>query len=201
VITSRRARIRSARLARRARGFTLIEVLVAITILVILGALVAPRFGTVRRGEGMLAGDQVEGLVRMWAYRSAMSTQQVGIWRNGETGFISLRVRDINLDNPDEGSLWREDRLSLPVRLPETVEIVDVTSNGEQLDPNDWFVQTNPDRSRPRLSITLRDYAQAETTISIEPYSIETIRNDPGQQVVGRRPVDLDREGQERSRW
>ncbi len=173
----------------------------AITILVILGALVAPRFGTVRRGEGMLAGDQVEGLVRMWAYRSAMSTQQVGIWRNGETGFISLRVRDINLDNPDEGSLWREDRLSLPVRLPETVEIVDVTSNGEQLDPNDWFVQTNPDRSRPRLSITLRDYAQAETTISIEPYSIETIRNDPGQQVVGRRPVDLDREGQERSRW
>jgi len=174
---------------------------VAITIVVILGALVAPRFGTVRRGEGMLAGDQIEGLVRMWAYRSSMSTQQVGIWRNGETGFISLRVRDINLDNPDEGSLWREDRLSLPVRLPDTVEIVDVTSNGDQLDPNDWFVQTNPDRSRPRLSITLRDYAQVETTISIEPYSIATIRSDAGQQSAGRRPVDLDREGMERSPW
>jgi prepilin-type N-terminal cleavage/methylation domain-containing protein len=185
----------------RGRGFTLVEVLVAVAILAILAAIIAPRFGTVRRGEGVLAGDQLEDLVRMWAFRASMGTQQVGIWRSPETGYIFLSVREGDPNDPEAAPIWNEDRTTMPVRLPESVEVIDVQIDGESQPLDSWFVRTNPDRTRPRFSITYRDSSNRETTIAIEPYSIAPIRTDPDRSIAIRQPVDLDREGLERSPW
>ena len=89
----------------------------------------------------------------------------------------------------------------MPVRLPESVEVIDVQIDGESQPLDSWFVRTNPDRTRPRFSITYRDSSNRETTIAIEPYSIAPIRTDPDRSIAIRQPVDLDREGLERSPW
>ncbi len=197
----RSVRTRHPRLDRHGNGFTLIEVIVAIAIIAVLAAFIAPRFGSVRRGEGVLAGDRIQDLMRMWAFRSSIGSQQVGISRNPESKFLTLWVRDTDPNDPEQGPLWREDRLSMPARLPDSVEIIEVAIDGERQDVNNWFVQTNPDRSRPRFSITLRDSGQRLTTVSVEPYSIATIRVDDEHPIAVRQPIDLDAEGQERVAW
>jgi prepilin-type N-terminal cleavage/methylation domain-containing protein len=189
---------------RSRRGFSLVEILVAMTILVILAAIVVPRFGSARRTDALLAGDQIEDVLRMWAFRSSVGTQQVGVWRNPETGLLTIMVRDYAPDaDPAAGDVpeWIPDFLSNPVRLPETVEIVEVQINYEVQDPLDFFVQTNPDRTRPQFLIRLRDSSEGETVVSIEPYSNAPIRVDAGRTPAVRMPVDLDAEGEENSPW
>lgn len=187
-----------------ARGFSLVEVLVAMTILVVLAAVVVPRFGSARRGEAMLAGDQIEDVLRMWAFRSSIGTQQVGIWRNPENGRITIMVRDYAPGaDPEAGDLpeWLQDPLSNAVRLPDSVEIVDVQIDYESQNVFDWFVQTNPDRSRPQFLISLRDSSDAITTVSLEPYSNAPSRVDAENTMPVRQPIDLDAEGEERMPW
>ncbi len=192
------------RRAKFARGFSLVEVLVAMTILVVLAAVIVPRFGAVRRSEAMLAGDQIEDVLRMWAFRSSIGTQQVGIWRRPDTGLITIMVRDYpEGSDPAAGDApqWDQDHLSNAVRLPSSVEIVDVQINHESQNVTDWFVQTNPDRSRPHFLITLRDSSEAMTTVSIEPYSNAPSRLDAENSAPIRQPIDLDAEGEERMPW
>jgi prepilin-type N-terminal cleavage/methylation domain-containing protein len=189
---------------RKRSGFSLVEILVAMTILVILAAVVVPRFSSARRTEALLGGDQIEDLMRMWAFRSSVGTQQVGIWRNPESGLISIMVRDYAPGaDPAAGDVpeWIPDFLSNPVRLPETVEIVEVQINYEIAEPTDFFVQTNPDRTRPQFLIRLRDSSDGETLVSIEPYSNAPIRVNAGGTPGVRVPVDLDAEGEENSPW
>jgi prepilin-type N-terminal cleavage/methylation domain-containing protein len=186
------------------RGFSLVEILVAMTILVILAAVIVPRFGAARRSEAMLAGDQVEDLLRMWAFRSSIGTQQVGIWRNPESGLITIMVRDYAPGaDPAAGDVpqWAPDILSNAVRLPASVEIVDVQIDHESQNVTDWFVQTNPDRSRPQFLVSIRDSADAITTVSIEPYSNAPSRFDSEHTMPVRQPIDLDAEGEERMPW
>ena len=187
---------------RGARGFSLIEVLVAMVILVILASIVAPRFGAARRSESMLAGDQIEDLLRMWAYRSSIGTQQVGIWQKPD-GFIAIQVRDTEGWEPTSGDVapWIDDRLSNAVRLPSSVEIIEVQQNYEVQPLGEWFIQTNPDRSRPQVSISLRDSSNAVTVVSLEPYSNAPVRYDANTPAAIRQPIDLDAEGEETVSW
>lgn len=188
---------------RVARGFSLIEVLVAAVILGILIAIAVPRFATAKRSEAMLAGDQVEDLLRMWAYRASIGTQQVGIWQMPENGFISIMVRDTENWDPTSGEIapWVQDHLSNPVRLPGSVEIVEVQQNYEVQPLGEWFVQTNPDRSRPQVSITLRDETNQIIVVSIEPYSNAPTRINGNTGAAVRQPVDLDAEGEDTTTW
>lgn len=188
---------------RVARGFSLIEVIVAIVILLILTALVAPRFGAARRSEAMLAGDQIEDLLRMWAYRSSIGTQQVGLWQMPENGMISIMVRDTEGWDPSSGEIaqWIQDPLSNPVRLPPSVEIVEVQQDNEAQPLGEWFIRTNPDRSRPQVSISLRDSNNVTTIVSLEPYSNAPSRTDSEHPAAVRQPIDLDDAGEETTPW
>lgn len=172
-------------------------------ILGILLAIVTPRFGTAKKSEAMLAGDQVEDLLRMWAYRASIGTQQVGIWQMPENGYISIMVRDTENWDSTSGDIapWMQDRLSNPVRLPHSVEIVEVQQNYEVQPLDEWFIQTNPDRSRPQVSITLRDETNQVTVVSIEPYSNAPVRINGNNAAAVRRPIDLDAEGEDTTTW
>lgn len=172
-------------------------------ILVILTALVVPKFGAARRSESMLAGDQIEDLLRMWAYRSSIGTQQVGIWQMPESGLITIMVRDTENWDPTSGDVapWIQDRLSNPVRLPQSVEIVEIQQDYAIQPLGEWFIQTNPDRSRPQVSISLRDSNNTITTVSLEPYSNAPSRFEAGGTAAVRLPIDLDAEGEEAVAW
>jgi prepilin-type N-terminal cleavage/methylation domain-containing protein len=184
----------------RRRGFTLVEALVVVTILAVLAAVLVPRLTGIRRSEGKLTADQMEDFLRMWAYRNTIGTQQVGIWMNPDFGYISLAVRDIDPANPQEPPRWREDRLSMPFRLSAEVSITDVLVDGEAQDPRGWFVQSNPDGTRPRVEIAM-DGPMGPTRFILEPYSGTPQRIDDRNRISPRVPFDLDAEGQERTAW
>jgi prepilin-type N-terminal cleavage/methylation domain-containing protein len=185
------------------RGFTLIELLVVMVILAIIVAFAVPRLTSVQRSEGRLAVDQVEDLMRMWAYRNSVMTQQVGIWRQ-ETGVIVLVIRDIDPSDPDAGPVWQNDRLSSEVTLPSSAEILTVVIDGEPQDPRQWFVQSNADGTRPRLEIEMKVPAGVSQLV-LAPYSSGVGRLDQaGVDSNGggiRQPIDLDSEGEERMPW
>lgn len=190
------------RAARRRRAaFTLVEALIVVAILAILAAIVVPRFAAVRRSEDRLAADRVEDLMRMWAFRNSVMTQQVGIWRNPDNGLVMLMIRDIDPLRPDEPPVWQMDRLSSEFALPDSTSFVEVLIDGEPQDPAEWFVQSNADGSRPRFEVAL-DGPSGVTRLWIEPFTNGVRRLDPSaREAAVRVPLDLDREIGERTPW
>lgn len=182
------------------RGFTLVEAIVVVAILAIIVAFIAPRVSTVRRTEGRYAVDQIADLLRMWSYRNSMMTQQVGIWCDPERDEVRLMIRDIDPQRPDDGPVWQEDRLSMPVRLPDDVWFSEVYIDGTAHSTTDWFVQSNADGSRPRFELAISS-GNDVTRLLVEPYSTAVARSDDASGGSTRQRVDLDREGARDLPW
>jgi len=178
----------------------LVEAIVVIAILAVIAAFIAPKFTTVRQTEARLAVDEVADLMRMWAYRNSVMSQQVGIWRSPETGVLRLMIRDIDARRPDDGPIWQEDRLSMPVTLPAQAELTEVYIDGESRNLGDWFVQSNADGSRPRLELAIKT-GTSVIRLLVEPYSNSIVRSDDRSGGLARHPVDLDSEGEDRVSW
>lgn len=186
---------------RAAAGFTLVEVVLVIAVLAIMAGFIVPRMGAVKRSEAQLAADEIEDLLRMFAYRHSIMTQQVGIWRRPDDGSIVLMIRDIDPARDDDERIWQEDRLGNAVTLPAEVDIVEVRRDDEWLDPRAFFVQTAPDGSRPRVEIRLLG-PTGEFTLGLDAHASAPRRTSPGgRNEEVRESVDLDSEGMERLPW
>ncbi|NBQ15343.1 MAG: prepilin-type N-terminal cleavage/methylation domain-containing protein, partial [Proteobacteria bacterium] len=64
-------------------GFTLIELIVVIVVLAIASVAIVPKFTGTARQEADNAVDQVAEIMRLFAYRQSLGSQQVAIWRDG----------------------------------------------------------------------------------------------------------------------
>lgn len=184
-----------------AGGFTLVEIVIVVAVIAIMAGMIVPRMGAVKRSEAQLAADEVEDLLRMFAYRHSIMTQQVGIWRRPEDGSIALMIRDIDPARADDERIWQEDKLSVPVKFPPEVDIVEVRRDEEWLDPGSFFVQTAPDGSRPRIEIRLLG-PTGEFTLGLDSHASAPRRTSPGgRNEEFREAVDLNAEGMERLPW
>jgi prepilin-type N-terminal cleavage/methylation domain-containing protein len=81
-------------------GFTLIELIVVIVVLAIASVAIVPKFTGTARQEADNAVDQVAEIMRLFAYRQSLGSQQVAIWRDGADGRIYLLVKDGNPEDP-----------------------------------------------------------------------------------------------------
>ena len=181
------------------RGFSLLEIIIVCAILVIVAAMAVPRFLVVERKREEKAIADVEDLLRMFAFRNSVGTQQIGLHHEKLSGEISLWILDLNPNEPDGPRIWQQDRLSPVVELPETMVIDGASSDDIEIRDDVWTITSNPDGSRPRIAISLQG-REASGLILLENYSSVPVRADKDMKDV-RVPIDLDREGRSLDPW
>jgi len=188
---------RTPRLSRR--GFSLLEVIIVCIMMVIIGALAMPRFLAVERQREEKSIVEVEDLLRMFAFRNSVGTQQIGLHFDQSTREMSLWILDLNPKDPEGNRVWQQDRLSSSVELPEHMVVNGVMSDDIEIHEEVWTITSNPDGSRPRIGISLSG-SETSGTLMLENYSSVPARIDLEGTVV-RREIDLDGEGRGSDRW
>jgi prepilin-type N-terminal cleavage/methylation domain-containing protein len=180
-------------------GFTLLELIVASTILVIVAVAALPRFLVVDSQREEKAIVAVEDLMRMFAFRNVTGLQQVGLHHDPIAGTISLWIMDLNPQDLEGPRIWQQDRLSSVVEFPTAMQVERALADGEQMSPEGWTISTHPDGSRPRVEIFLTG-REKQAHLVLESYTNAPVRaNDPRARVL--QPIDLDAEGGAYDPW
>lgn len=181
------------------RGFSLLEVVIVCAILAIIAAMAAPRFLVVERQREEKAITEVEDLLRMFAFRNSVGTQQLGFHYDKPAGMVSLWILDLNPRDPEGPRLWQQDRLSPVVELPESMVIDGASADDIAVRDDVWTITSNPDGSRPRIEVSLLG-RETKGLVVLENYSSVPVRADKDGAVI-RVPIDLDREGRALDAW
>lgn len=183
------------------RAFTLAELVVVVVILAIAAVAVVPRLGGTARQEASNAVDRVAELVRLFAYREALGSQQVALWRDGADGRIHLIVKDRDPENPDEPPDWRADRFAAPVTLPEGLELVDARIDDRRVDPGEWNFASVPGGTRPKIELRFAGHGVDSSVVlpsgSPSVFRVDADKPDP----FARDMIDLDRTGRDDEPW
>ncbi len=172
-----------------------------VVILAIAAIMVVPRFLGTARQEADIAVDRVGELMRLFAYRQALGSQQVAIWRDSSDGRIQLLVMDANPENPDAPREWRMDRFAAPVRLPDGVEVTDVLMNDQRMRTDEWLLASVPGSLRPKLEIRIAGHG-VDATLVLLPGTASVARVDEGREApFVRVPIDLRQAGRDQEPW
>jgi prepilin-type N-terminal cleavage/methylation domain-containing protein len=183
------------------RAFTLIELVVVVVILAIAAVAIVPRLGGTVRQEASNAVDKVAELVRLFAFREALGSQQVALWRDGMDGRIHLVVKDRDPDNPDEPPDWRADRFASPVALPDGLELVDARVDGQRVDPAEWNISSVPGGERPKIELRFVGHG-VDSSVVLPAGSPSVFRVDADKpEPFARDVIDLDRTGKGDEPW
>lgn len=183
------------------RGFTLLELIVVVTLLALVAAMVVPRLTGMARREADVATERLSELLAMFAFRDNAGVQQSAIWMNPDTGCVELWTLEPDVERPMEKPQWVPDRHVQPVRLPAGVELSEVRANGQSLSGDEWRIVGAPGGARPRVE--MRVTAEGfESVLVLEPGAGVPTRVDNGVVREGARATkDLDRAGMDREPW
>lgn len=181
------------------RGFSLLEIIIVCAVLVIVAGMAVPRFIVVERQREEKAILEVEDLLRMFAFRNAIATQQLGFHYDRTSGLVSLWILDLNPKDPEGPRVWQQDRLSPVVELPESMIIDGASADDAEVRDDMWTITSNPDGSRPRIEVSLVG-REASGIVILENYSSVPVRADKDGKNT-RAPIDLDREGRTLDPW
>jgi type II secretory pathway pseudopilin PulG len=175
--------------------------IVVIVILGVMAAVIVPRFMGTARQEASVAADRVGELMRLFAYRQALSSQQVGLWRDGADGRMHLLVMDADPKDPSATPEWRSDRFASVVTLPSGVDVTDVRVNDQRQRNEEWLVASVPGGARPKIEIRVVGNG-VDATLVLPAGSPSVVRIDEGQLApFVRTPIDLDRAGRDQEPW
>lgn len=197
----RRARPASTRRVRRA--FTLIEIIVVVTILGILSAILVPRITGGSRREFELATDRVADLLLAFAQRDVMGREPLAIQLEHHRGDSTWRISLFRQIRDDRGAAeFIVDRTTQPVKLPSLVdaERMILIVDGEPLDFRGRPFVHVPGQDRPTIEILMESIDGAHRAhLRLPPYALGPQRL--GGAVPVRTSVSLDAMGRSREPW
>lgn len=186
-----------------ARGFTLLEVVIVGIVLVLLATMIVPRMSGISRRRNDAAVEAAASVVAAFAFHESTGTRQLALSYSADFRQLELQVLEFDPDDPARRPRWRIHPYSQPVTLPESVDISSITSNGELLDPDDFFIATEAAGNRPSIELRIDADDNSGATIALSPYALSPIvifdryENPP----TIREPSNLDEMGLEREDW
>ena len=183
------------------RGFTLLELIVVISILVVVSSVVIPRLRGLSKGKADVAIERLSELLSLFAWRDNAGSQQCAIYMNPDSGAVELWTLEPNPNQPMEPAEWMPDRLVHPVLMPEGVELAEVMADGMRMGGNEWRIVGSPTGNRARIE--MRVVADGlDAMVVLEPGAAMPTRVDNGIVVEDQRAArDLDARGMSREPW
>lgn len=182
-------------------GFTILELIIVVLVLVLLASLTMPRLVGQERRALELAADQVTDLLTMFSQRESMANRSIGLSYDAEQNWLMLMVLDVANAQSGVSTLWHVDSIVGPAKLPDGVTVWEVRADGEPVDITAWPLSHTPGEERPAIEITLTTEEQA-ATIMLDPFSVAARRIDGDDDIAAlRSPIDLDNIGLAREDW
>jgi prepilin-type N-terminal cleavage/methylation domain-containing protein len=182
------------------RGFTLLELIVVISILAVVSSVVIPRLRGLSKGKADVAVERLSELLSLFAWRDNAGSQQCAIYLNPDSGAIELWTLEPIPNRPTDPAQWMPDRFVQPVRIPEGVQL-EVMADGMRLDGSEWRIVGSPSGNRDLIEMHV--IAEGfDSLLLLNPRAAMPTRIDNGKVVEDQRETrDLDARGMSREPW
>ena len=186
----------------QSRGFTLLEVILVMTVMVILATMVIPRMSGIQSQRDVTTIDAAASMIASFAFHDSTGGMPVALSYNDDVRQLRLLLLEPNDNSTPGRATWRVHPFTRPVPIPEEIDIVSITSDGEPLNPSDFFISTRSASDRPGIQMVL-DTASHSATIALTPYALAPVITsslDPNPRII-REKADLNDMGMEREEW
>ncbi|MCH2133428.1 MAG: type II secretion system GspH family protein [Phycisphaerales bacterium] len=185
-------------------GFSLFEVIVAVTILAILTTIIAVRITGTTDRQVTLVVDKLGDMLVMYALRSEHSPVPIAITMDPARRMIGLVRREPGEFDDDE-STWARDPVVPYINIPEFIEMeeIQVFADGDWVDVVEWPLIAMPGEDRPEVEIQLT-HEQRTISLRLPPHGLTTVRQDSDvvdSKVIPRLQEDLDQSGRWQEDW
>ena len=183
------------------RGFTIIEVVIAVLVISLMAGLIIPRLGGVGKRAEQLTVDRVADLLAAFSYRDSLASGSTALEYSSSEGSLTLLLLRRDPDNPAANEVWMRDTLAPVVRIPESI-LLNAYEDGALMPNGDWSLLTNLDGTRPKIEIELAG-SVVNATVMLDPWSQTPAVVDEYNEAPRVLPdaIDLDAAGQERDPW
>lgn len=181
------------------RGFTLVEVVLVAVILVLIGTMVVPRMAGTARSEFAVAVEGVASCLSTFAFQEATDERLVALSFSGtDRQLIVLQLRGDKF-----AAEWRTAPMAPSVSLPDHISFSLVSVDGASMNPQDWFLSTQPSGGRPDIRLRLESDRGPSAEIALPSHALGPVvrrDGDPNAPMI-REPADLDEMGADREAW
>ena len=184
------------------QGFTLVEVIVVVAILAMLATMVVPRMAGISRQRGEIAIENTASILAAFAFHDSTGGMPIALSYDGDFRQLELQILEPDPESSTGRPSWRVHPFTQPYTLPDDVEISSISSDGEPLNPEDFFITSRSAGDRPAIELRLESTGQ-DASIVLSPYALAPVVNRTNDEfpVIVRERADLDEMGLDREDW